>query len=668
MAGTKSVQNVKISKIENQVVVDCKNCPKIINESEHKIGFRLLHFSLDTANQTYNIETENPENTIRKLVAYLKEYQIEYEIDSHVSKIITDRNERLKSLGISRNIGNIIKKQKSHKMVPPNFDKSIKILDFQKESIDHAVHVENVANFSIPGAGKTLMTYASFDILKNLGKVDQLFVIGPLPSMLPWEEQFSFCFNKKPENHIVRYLGTIKQRREILRDLKNFEVVLTSVPTAVNDLENLKQYALTTKKKIMMVIDESHHIKNFRDDARFSIELIELGKVATRRCILTGTPIPHGWEDLWTQIQFLWPEHAILGSRDQYKQLIAGFDREKEISERINFLWTRVTNSQMKSELPKMNEIRQNIPMDPIQSEIYGIIESGLQDEDSGDGITNDKVTEWRRNKVLRLLQAATNPKLIIERDPIFELDPMVIDNSELLQKLQNYNKIPNKIREVAEFARKLANSGKNVLIFTLFVGNVDYLFNILSDMKPIPISGEIDLESNEMKDVIGREERINEFKDWNFPDGKGRILIASIGSLSESVSLHKNKMGKSVCNHVIYLERSYNAGQFMQSLYRVYRIGSIKNKPVNYYYFQSRFNDRFTDTIDDTIDLVLRQRMNLLYRILNDRINLHTISLATATHKIGKQSQFYGPDEDFDSIMNKVRKMISNHKQKKKI
>lgn len=76
------------------------------------------------------------------------------------------------------------------------------------------------------------------------------------------------------------------------------------------------------------------------------------------------------------------------------------------------------------------------------------------------------------------------------------------------------------------------------------------------------------------------------------------------MGSIAESVSLHK------ACQYAVYLERSFNAGQYMQSLSRIYRIGSDKNKPIQFHFLQSVFRDGRTDTIDGRIDIVLKERI----------------------------------------------------------
>ena len=66
--------------------------------------------------------------------------------------------------------------------------------------------------------------------------------------------------------------------------------------------------------------------------------------------------------------------------------------------------------------------------------------------------------------------------------------------------------------------------------------------------------------------------------------------MIATLGSIAESVSLHKDKHGEPVCQNAIYLERSFHAGQFMQSVFRLYRIGSDPDLPVKNIHVLSRF------------------------------------------------------------------------------
>ena len=144
--------------------------------------------------------------------------------------------------------------------------------------------------------------------------------------------------------------------------------------------------------------------------------------------------------------------------------------------------------------------------------------------------------------------------------------------DAKIIKKIMDYKKvIPTKLKKVADHANQISDKGDNVVIFTQFRGNVHTLYDLLVNKgkKPLWITGEI-TDHDEQENIV------RQFKDWavNPKNKKGKILIATAGTLSESVSLHK--LGKKhVCNNAIFLERSYDAGKFMQALHRIYRIGS---------------------------------------------------------------------------------------------
>ena len=66
----------------------------------------------------------------------------------------------------------------------------------------HITFAKNVANFSVPGTGKTTMVYTAFAAMKSSGYCDEpiqsLLVVGPLSCFTPWQEQYEECFGKEP--------------------------------------------------------------------------------------------------------------------------------------------------------------------------------------------------------------------------------------------------------------------------------------------------------------------------------------------------------------------------------------------------------------------------------------------------------------------------------------
>ena len=629
------------------------------------------------------------ETDLNEILEFIEKEDQKITTDSRLKKIASNKKQKEKDHREIKEIGKKIKTTTA-KIHLKGVAKGFKLLKFQTRPVKLFINVlskaagQGVANFSVPGAGKTVMTYAAFNELKRKGVVDQLWVIGPVTSFKPWEEEYKTIFGEvnNISEKIFRYHGfsSVSKRFAELSKMSNYDIVLTSYGTAGNDRKLIANHWEKNGKKILLVLDESHHIKEIKEETKSgektsAVEMKELGKYAEKRCILTGTPIPHGWNDLYHQFKFLYPNNEIFGTRQEYQALT---DEDKE--GRIQSFWDRVGFNQLQNILPKIEKpVIIPVQMNALQEEIYDDIESDLTEENEGP----DKWTleEWKQAKIVRTLQAVTNPRLILENDEIFQIPAQRMGKQyakriEKIKKMANdpEQKVTPKIKKACEIAESLitgtgkwkAKDGKkkNVIIYTLFRGNVDVIGGndqkepgYLANFEPICITGE--LKDRE------REERISRFKDWN-PDVKkqGKILVATVGSIAEAVSLHKNDRGETVCQYVIYLERNYNAGQFMQSKYRVYRIGSDKRKPIQYYFLKSIYRNGLP-TIDLDVNNRLEQREKRMHRILNDPMHLVPIEMEVEDHedKNTKKKVPWDTNDNHDDIIERVKKLRGEKK-----
>ena len=628
-------------------------------QDEHIFTFTVVYGFEINNDKGFVKHTNDFETILGKVSEYLKEQKFELIGDTACQKII-DRLDRMeKDFHAATIRGQAIKKSTATNLEISNFVEGRKLKSYQVLPVQHMLEIPNAANFSIPGSGKTTMTYAVYDRLKSNSSIDTLFVVGPLSSFKPWEEEFTNCFGLPYEESVLRYVGTPNQRKTLADQFDDFKVILTSLRIVKNDFQTLKEN-LFEDKDIMLVLDESHHIKSFTEKAKHAKTMISIGKFAKKRIILTGTPMPHSWPDLWSQITFLYPDESVLGSRLAYKSAIERIDASSDISKKIDFLWTRVTHKQMENDLPEMIPKICAVPMSPLQNKIYQALEydwiASLEQESNLD---INEISELKRTKTLRLLQCVTNPGTIVRKDIEFDLEPYETDNVGIMENLRNYKEVPNKIAKAASLAMQLAEQGKNVIIWTVFRHNVKYLCGLLADMNPIEISGEIPTETDDIKKIMGRDELIQTFKH-----SKGKIMVATLGSIAESVSLHRNDVGEPVCQNAIYLERNFNAGQFMQSLFRLYRIGSPQKIPVNNIFLTSTFANGYTGTIDGEIHERLNQRTKRMFRLMNDTIKLVPLNVDTGSHRQDGKSQFADEVEDVAMIYNKITKMIKKHQR----
>ena len=190
-------------------------------------------------------------------------------------------------------------------IVKTKFSSQRTLYPLQLLSAFHLAFSQNSCNFAVPGAGKTSIVYAAFAYLSSLPKehpkhVDKLMVIGPLSSFAPWEKEYKECFGR--EGSYKRLSGdlTIKKDEKLqhLYAANPSEVTLIfhgGVDSLQTDIINfLKQ------NKTMLVVDEAHRIKN--PDGVWGQSIAEISKEARARVILTGTPLPNGFQDIYHKL------------------------------------------------------------------------------------------------------------------------------------------------------------------------------------------------------------------------------------------------------------------------------------------------------------------------------------------------------------------------------
>ena len=84
-------------------------------------------------------------------------------------------------------------------------------------------------------------------------------------------------------------------------------------------------------------------------------------------------------------------------------------------------------------------------------------------------------------------------------------------------------------------------------------------------------------------------------------------LMIANPAAAGEGVSLHQ------VCHDAVYLDRTFNAGQYLQSLDRIHRLGLPPSTDTRITLLLSR------GTIDEVIDDRVREKAERLGTMLDD-------------------------------------------------
>jgi SNF2 family DNA or RNA helicase len=483
------------------------------------------------------------------------------------------------------------------------------LLPHQQRAARHALSLDHAANFSVPGSGKTQSALAAFAAWHRADVVQRMLVVGPASCFSPWEDEYREVFGTPAKS--LRLTGTPGVRAELLRDVPAFDLVLCTYQMASREKANLTRMLQTGH--FLFILDESHHVKNILLGP-WSRTVLDLAPFAERRLILTGTPAPHSLADLWTQFTFLWPSQAVLGPRAQYESKLDKSVRAiNAIKKDIAPFFIRTTKSELG--LPKPKPLFVKIPYKTIperQRLIIRLLELRTLQEVKRLRLQRsdvELVRRWRRARTLRLLQAASNPALLRGTLPgVGEFGDALDSDPALAALLRDYDahETPAKVAYVIRESRRLIAAGEKVVIWATFIDNLLLLERLLSDLRPLKVYGGVPAFDEESDpDFENRERNIRDFKTLSVAERP--VLIANPAACAESVSLHR------ICHHAIYLERTFNCGQFLQSMDRIHRVGMPRHvRPVYHI-------PLIECAVEQILDRRLRDRQRVLYHVLND-------------------------------------------------
>ena len=469
----------------------------------------------------------------------------------------------------------------------------------------HLAFSQNACNFSVPGAGKTSVVYGAFAYLSNLPQedkkyVDRLLIVSPLSAFGPWEFEYEECFGEKPSTRRLNGKVPIEEKKQYLYSFNPARITLLSY-ASVSALKDELIYFLKNNK-VMVVLDEAHKIKNTNGGVT-AAGVLEITSYCSSRVVLTGTPAPNGYEDLYNLYKFIWPTKKIIPFEVyQLKDMSKAISdpRVDTLLQTIEPFFIRIKKSDLG--IPQATEHEPIIvPMGETQRRIYDVIEKKYMND-----IVSSKDNWFRQDlvkaRLLRMMQAATNPSLLsmpLKNFASFEgFDPNAVsEDTSLISDVLQYAKLetPAKFIKARELIEQIVADGGKVVVWAIYIKNIldfeKYLLSCGIPCKTLYGATPVATGDEDEDEVETREKIIAEF---NKLDSAFKVIIANPFAVSESISLHK------ACHNAIYMERSFNAAHFIQSKDRIHRYGLEPETETNYYYLLS----------EESIDEVIHDRL----------------------------------------------------------
>ncbi len=490
---------------------------------------------------------------------------------------------------------------------------------YQANNLSALLSMENGANFSVPGAGKTTVTFALHLLAPAVA--DRLLVVAPRNAFMAWEEVIDECLAEHSPSHVRRPFVQLVDGEARVAELlsTNPSRMLITYDQLVR-VESLIE-DLLARNRVHLVLDEAHRMKAGTASRR-GAALLKMGYMAVRRDILTGTPMPQSPSDMQSQLDFLWPG-AGLGGR------VSAGEAPRSV---LGNLYVRTTKKQLG--LGPRERVAVPVTLTDAHLAFYGVLRDDVHAQASRlrQGRVGFNLVRARRS-VIRLLQASVNPLLLAS-----DFEASAEGRGELLQAVIAEGPSARLLKAV-ELARRFAAEGRKTLIWTCFRPTVEQLHTLLRELEPAVIDGSTGVGDED--DDSTRQGQIRRFKT----DPSCMVMVANPAAASEGMSLHM------VCHDAVYLDRSYNATHYLQSIDRIHRLGLKEGTLTRVHILQNRLPPD-VGSIDLSVARRLGEKIRRMEEMLGDE-DLH--KLALDEESVGDAIEGTIDERDIVDLLNEI-------------
>lgn len=464
---------------------------------------------------------------------------------------------------------------------------------FQIRDFNALASLQHGANFSVPGAGKTTVTYALHARERREGRATKLVVIAPLSAFGAWEDDVAEVLD--PPLSVGRWRGGPLPSTDVI--LINYQRIQTATSLL---------FDLMVEHPTHLVVDEAHRAKRGAA-GEWGRSILSIAPFAARRDVLTGTPAPNQPRDLLAVLDIAWPGGIIRRSVPPSMLRADSSDADmRSLNRVVSSLYVRTTKNELG--LPTPRVMLDAVPMGDLQQQIY----DALLDKYTGSldlGRRDAAMLAQMGEVTMYLLQAACSPRLLSVNSSTPRQYPYptlaIQAGSRLAGLIDSYadHEVPAKIQRAFRIISRNVEMGRKTLVWSNFPDNLLDLEMMLAGLNPALVYGAIPSNEDAEPGVRTRERELSRFKD----DADCWVLLANPAAMSEGVSLHH------WCHDAIYIDRTFNAGQYLQSVDRIHRLGLSDEIDTRITILTS------SGSIDDKVNSRVEEKARRLGLMLND-------------------------------------------------
>ena len=382
------------------------------------------------------------------------------------------------------------------------------------------------------GLGKTLQVLTLLLAEKQEGNRQPSLVVAPTTLIYNWEDEVQKFV---PELSTVIITGTKAERKKLLMEIPNVDLVITSYPLIRRDKEDYGEYPFR-----YCIIDEAQHIKNPRSQNARAVKSIN----AKYRFALTGTPIENSLTELWSIFDFVMPDYLFGHAKfvSTYEKAIVK-DQDKEVAEDLAtqirpFVLRRLKIDVLK-ELPEKIENKMMTELTDEQKKVYLAYLARVK----GEIFAEIDSSGYERSHI-KILSAITRLRQICCHPAMF---------------LEDYKGESGKLQQLEEIIPDALAGGHRILLFSQFTSMLKIIQQRIEKLKIPYFYLDGSTAALERNLLVKR-----------FNEGEGKIFLISLKAGGTGLNLTGADM-------VIHYDPWWNPAVEEQASDRAYRIGQEK-------------------------------------------------------------------------------------------
>jgi SNF2 family DNA or RNA helicase len=464
----------------------------------------------------------------------------------------------------------------------------------QQQGVENALAAsDGYAFFFEQGTGKTLTTITTLRAWMNAEKrVLPTLILGPPIVVENWRREFE-KFSKIPSNRIICLRGTGKKRLELFMDaiakFKGDCIFITNYETL---LMTPVFEAFRVWKPEILVCDESQKVKSLK--SKRTKLAVKLADIASRRLLLSGTPVLNSPMDLFSQFRILdrgdtFGKNFTAFQRAYFYDKNAGMPKQKYFPNWVikTGAYEAINNKIKRRSLRVKKEDCLDLPP-LVRQQIF--VELSKDQQKHYAQMRDDFVTYVSEN------QAAAAPLAITKGMKLQQIVSgflRVIDDEG--NEIDFEFKDTPREKALRELLEELAPNHK-ILIWAAFRKNYEVIGNICDGLG-IPY-----VEVHGTVSAKARDQAVDDFNN----DPSVRVFISHPRSGGIGINLV-------VSDYSIFYSRNFNLEDDLQAEARNHRGGSEIHEKI------TRIDLITPETIDEHICMALANKQDVSEKLLRD-------------------------------------------------